>query len=321
MPIELIQAVMPTVIRALLKNAQSTAALKSAVFPAAHLEADHELCTTMKLTGHYFFQEAARLRQQRRQEPIEGRVVEELAELGVPRPHLWLALAGALLHMGDKVGAQTAVKISQYMDGIRVDQALTNDTLASQVKYCRASYTHERSVMKIFLEASQTGIQPEVLSPLVPCGASIKKGTPPKSHQERLVQLAFDGAPGWDPIPVAQWGSGVPASASDLLDGGSCSELQVGSVTTADVGTPSAPELWYQFLGLGLRCTILTENSTMTTEFSFVDSEESCCCTSRPCLLPLSCRSWSSYQNLLFRGWALLGVPPKAAGRPALGGG
>ncbi|CAK0855270.1 unnamed protein product [Prorocentrum cordatum] len=77
------------------------------------------------------------------------------------------------LQMGDRVGAQTVAKMRQCMDGARADQTSSNDALASRVKYCRVSHTRDRSVMK--------------------CGASIKKGTPPKNHQERLLQLALDG--------------------------------------------------------------------------------------------------------------------------------
>ncbi|CAK0869859.1 unnamed protein product [Prorocentrum cordatum] len=104
MPVEHMPAA-PTAIRAAPKHAQDTAALESAVFFAAHLKADHKAHATTKLSSHYFVQSATRLRQQRRQEISEGRVVEELDRLGGPRPHLRVALAGALKLMGDRVGA------------------------------------------------------------------------------------------------------------------------------------------------------------------------------------------------------------------------
>ncbi|CAK0906826.1 unnamed protein product, partial [Prorocentrum cordatum] len=125
MPIELTQAVMPTAIRAALKNAQNTVALESTVFSEAHLRADHEVRATMKLKGQSFVQETTRLRQQHRQEISEGRIVEELGKLG------------------NRVGAQTAANIKQYLGGIRADQTITHDTLASQAKHCRVSHTRD----------------------------------------------------------------------------------------------------------------------------------------------------------------------------------
>ena len=193
MPIEMVQALMPVILRSVLHTRQGLAALESTVFNIAHLTADHEVCQAMRLTGRYFVQEATRLRQQHRQELQNGVRIEELEKLGVPHPHLWLTLVGALQQQGDRVGAQTAATIRQYMDTIRADASMTNEALNSHCTYCKISFTHDRSTMKIFLEASGSGIQVEVLAGLVQLGATIKRGTPPRSHQERLMQLALDG--------------------------------------------------------------------------------------------------------------------------------
>ncbi|CAK0892142.1 unnamed protein product, partial [Prorocentrum cordatum] len=193
MPIELVQAIMPVLVRSMLRTRQGLAALESVVFNIAHLQADHEVCQAMRLTGRYFVQEAQRLRLQHRQEIQNGVRVVELDKLGVPRPHLWLTLVGALQQQGDRVGAQTAAIIKTYMDTVKADQSMTNETLDSHCRFCKIGFTHDRATMKIFLEASGSGIQVEVLAGLVQIGASIKRGTPPRSHQERLMQLALDG--------------------------------------------------------------------------------------------------------------------------------
>eukprot|EP00959_Pyramimonas_sp_CCMP1952_P313696 6566245-Pyramimonas_sp.AAC.1 len=70
-------------------------------------------------------------------------------------------MVGALQQQGENVGAQNAAKIKAYMDEIRADADRATDTLATEVKYCRVAYTHDRSTMKVFLEASGTGVQKE----------------------------------------------------------------------------------------------------------------------------------------------------------------
>ena len=103
---------------------------------------------------------------------------------------MWLAMVGALQQQGDNVGTATAARIKIYMGGIRADQSMTNDVLASDVKYCRVACARDRATVKIFLEASQTGIQKEVVEAMVQLGAAVTKGTPPKSHQGRLLQMS-----------------------------------------------------------------------------------------------------------------------------------
>eukprot|EP00959_Pyramimonas_sp_CCMP1952_P144942 3034311-Pyramimonas_sp.AAC.1 len=78
------------------------------------------------------------------------------------------------------------------MEEIRAYSDKTNDTLDDEVKHCRVAYTHDRTTMKIFLEASGTGVQKEVVAAMVQLGATAKKGAPPKSHQERVLQLTLD---------------------------------------------------------------------------------------------------------------------------------
>eukprot|EP00959_Pyramimonas_sp_CCMP1952_P250080 5227898-Pyramimonas_sp.AAC.1 len=86
---------MPVVTRVRLRNMQGIAALESTVYMIAHIQADHAVAQAMQLTGKYFVQEATRLRRDHKDDLRAGNPVEALEKLGVPHPHLWLALVGA----------------------------------------------------------------------------------------------------------------------------------------------------------------------------------------------------------------------------------
>eukprot|EP00959_Pyramimonas_sp_CCMP1952_P463101 9484335-Pyramimonas_sp.AAC.1 len=74
------------------------------------------------------------------------------------------------------------------MDQIKGGPTIANETLCMQVRHCRISFTRDRKLMKIHVEAHKTGVQLQLLDPFKQLGAKLMKGTPPLSHQGRLMQ-------------------------------------------------------------------------------------------------------------------------------------
>ena len=69
---------------------------------------------------------------------------------------------------------------------------MTNDNLCDHIRHCRISCAQDRKVLKIHVEAKDTNIQPQLLDSLRQLGAEVKRGSPPKSRQERLMQILLD---------------------------------------------------------------------------------------------------------------------------------
>ncbi|CAK0875797.1 unnamed protein product [Prorocentrum cordatum] len=193
-PMELIQAFFPALVRMTLRNTQSIAALEATAFHHIHLEKKHQICQAMRITSQFFVQEATRLRRENAQALREKAKVPELDALGVPRPHLWLALLGAVRQQGERVGAANAEVIADYLDAVKADGSMTNEKMCDTVRHCRISYTHDRKTMKIHISAESSGVVPQLLDSLKQLGAEIKRGTPPRSHNERIMQLLLDHA-------------------------------------------------------------------------------------------------------------------------------
>ncbi|CAK0822016.1 unnamed protein product [Prorocentrum cordatum] len=193
-PVELIQAIFPVMVRAMLKNIQGLSALEAAIYHIIHLDRDHDVCKAMRITAKFYVDEANRSRREHAQEIRDQQPVEDLEKLGVPHPHLWLALVGGVVQQGERVGAANHLALKQYLDTIKADGTITNDSLCMQIRHCKISYTHDRKLMKIHLEAQGSGVQTQLLDSLKQLGGKLMKGTPPRSHHERLMQLFLDSA-------------------------------------------------------------------------------------------------------------------------------
>ena len=87
-----------------MRNLQGMAALEAAVYHQVHLDKEHDVSKAMRLTGRYFVDVAMRLRKDYADKLRAGEKIPELDNLGVPRPHLFLALAGAVAQQGEKIG-------------------------------------------------------------------------------------------------------------------------------------------------------------------------------------------------------------------------
>eukprot|EP00959_Pyramimonas_sp_CCMP1952_P318900 6672489-Pyramimonas_sp.AAC.1 len=69
---------------------------------------------------------------------------------------------------------------------------ISNGELADQVRHCRLQTTHAQDKVKIWIEAKATGIEDTVVAALVQLGGVHKHGTPPRSHNARLLQIHLD---------------------------------------------------------------------------------------------------------------------------------
>eukprot|EP00959_Pyramimonas_sp_CCMP1952_P464625 9486932-Pyramimonas_sp.AAC.1 len=92
-------------VRATLKNIQGLSALEAAIYHIIHLDRDHDVCKAMRITAKFYVDEANRIRREHAQEIRDQQPVEDLEKLGVPHPHLWLALVGGVVQQGERVGA------------------------------------------------------------------------------------------------------------------------------------------------------------------------------------------------------------------------
>jgi hypothetical protein len=61
------------------------------------------------------------------------------------------------------------------------------------VKHCRLQTTFAGDKVKLFLAVSNTDLEQTVVNALVQLGGIHKHGTPPRSHNARLMQLHLDG--------------------------------------------------------------------------------------------------------------------------------
>ena len=104
---------------------------------------------------------------------------------------MFLELAGAAAQRGQKAGAAKHRDIRAWLEGVRADATMTNDKLCDQVHHCRISYTRDRKTLKIRLEGKETDVQPHMPDSLKQLGAAVLRGTPPKSHQERLNHMVL----------------------------------------------------------------------------------------------------------------------------------
>ena len=184
---------MAGVARAKLANSQDASALVMTVFIVIHLAGRYEKRHTTKFTGQILAQEVQRLRLQNCQDIKDGAHVPDLEKLGVPHPSLWLAIAEASQQQGYEVGAQNAMCSRTYMDTGGWIATLLHSDIASQVKYRRVSYTHDKVTMKIFWQARQMSFKKEVVDGILQLEVSVKKGTPPMSPVEGHHLLSIDG--------------------------------------------------------------------------------------------------------------------------------
>eukprot|EP00959_Pyramimonas_sp_CCMP1952_P171821 3590199-Pyramimonas_sp.AAC.1 len=74
----------------------------------------HDVVQSMQLTAKYCGTEAARIRKEKREQLESGKTVDELVALGIPHPHAWMALVGALIAQGEKIGQQNLAALTQY---------------------------------------------------------------------------------------------------------------------------------------------------------------------------------------------------------------
>ncbi|CAK0883711.1 unnamed protein product, partial [Prorocentrum cordatum] len=110
MPIQWVQAMTPILMRMALGHEHRLRLVESAFFRHVQLPTSHDVPQPMMLTARYYGQEANRLRDHHQEAIKNGELVPELEELGIPHPHVWVSLIGALVAQGDKVGCRLRVR-------------------------------------------------------------------------------------------------------------------------------------------------------------------------------------------------------------------
>eukprot|EP00959_Pyramimonas_sp_CCMP1952_P350953 7352646-Pyramimonas_sp.AAC.1 len=76
------------------------------------MPAKRDVIQAMQATAKFYGNEAARPRKDRREAIQAGQEVPELAQLGVPHPHVWVALIGAPVGQGGIIGQANLQKIT-----------------------------------------------------------------------------------------------------------------------------------------------------------------------------------------------------------------
>ena len=72
-----------------------------------HIDAKHDVPQALQLTGKYCVQDSRRIREQHKQvfaEQQQKEQIPDLEALGIPDPHAWMTLVGALVQQGEKIG-------------------------------------------------------------------------------------------------------------------------------------------------------------------------------------------------------------------------
>ena len=192
MPVEWMQATFPVLMRLALRHELSINHLESAAFRHVQMPSKHEVILAMQLTAKYYGQEAARLRKDHAQEIQAGQVVAALEELGIPHPHVFLALIGALLAQGEKIGQRNHTALKEYEQTIKHEKP-DNSKLADTILHCRMQTTHSGEFVKVWIAVEPKQIEQVIVDSLVQLGGKHKHGVPPRSHGARVMQLHLDG--------------------------------------------------------------------------------------------------------------------------------
>eukprot|EP00959_Pyramimonas_sp_CCMP1952_P099744 2085640-Pyramimonas_sp.AAC.1 len=103
-----------------------------------------------------------------------------------------MALVGALIAQGEKIGQQNLAALTQYQQKVRQERP-TNSILADDIRHCRMQSTHNGEMTKIWIAADPPTLENTVANSLVQLGGVHKHSTPPRNHNARLVQLHLDG--------------------------------------------------------------------------------------------------------------------------------
>eukprot|EP00959_Pyramimonas_sp_CCMP1952_P447117 9361417-Pyramimonas_sp.AAC.1 len=111
----------------------------------------HDVITAMQLAAKVYGTEAARLRNDSAQALAAGQIVQALEDLGIPHPHVFLALVGALIAQGDKIGQLNLQALQSYMATAN-HETPSNALLADKVHHCRMQTTHTEEFVKLWLK-------------------------------------------------------------------------------------------------------------------------------------------------------------------------
>ncbi|CAK0822869.1 unnamed protein product [Prorocentrum cordatum] len=171
MPIEWVQAVMPVLMRLSLRHEQGLSQLEAASYRHVQLPTKHDVVQSMQLTAKYYGTEAARIRKDKREQLESGQTVDELVALGIPHPHVWMALVGALVAQGEKIGQQNLAALTQYQQKARQERP-TNSTLADDIHHCRMQSTHNGEMTKIWIAVDPPTLENTVVSSMADVGST-----------------------------------------------------------------------------------------------------------------------------------------------------
>ncbi|CAK0889547.1 unnamed protein product, partial [Prorocentrum cordatum] len=191
MPPEWTHATFPVLARLALRHEHSINRLEAASYRRAQMPSKHDVIKAMQLTAKFHGSEAARLRKDNAQALAAGQLVQALEDLGIPHPHVLLALVGALIAQGDKIGQLNLQALKSYMATVNHEKP-SDALLADKIHHCRMQTTHTGEFVKLWLKVDPPELENAVVAALVQLGGQHKHGAPPRSHGARVMQVHLD---------------------------------------------------------------------------------------------------------------------------------
>ncbi|CAK0883839.1 unnamed protein product, partial [Prorocentrum cordatum] len=243
----------PALVRAALKNAQGLAALEAAIYHIMHLDRDHQGRMAMRATAKYYVDEANSIRRDSQQQLRDHQPAPELDALGVPHPHLRLALVGGVAQQGERIGAVNHAALKQLMDQIEGDPAIANETLCMQVRHCRISFARDRELMNILVVARNAGVQLQLLDSIQQLGAKLMNGgtatlAPDAEGGKPAVHRGIDDSHSVSPDTSAQYNTDC------AIDFPEASASYPEGWPAAGAAAPGSPPRWQPCDGCGHAC-------------------------------------------------------------------
>lgn len=179
--------VFPILMRAVLGNCFSLRMVMAAEFVTMTMAEDNELIQAGFTAGRGYASEAARLREEGQSDP--SKPLPEIV-MGPACVQVFLVVAKKVTEAGEKVGMANAKNWKEFQ--ARLDGATSVADLTMLIKGFRVSSAFKDGLAKMVFSLTDLQMSKCFQECVTQMGGQWRPGMAPRSHAERVLQLALD---------------------------------------------------------------------------------------------------------------------------------
>eukprot|EP00959_Pyramimonas_sp_CCMP1952_P160088 3348187-Pyramimonas_sp.AAC.1 len=160
----------------------------AASFITATMDEDAPLIQAAFRAGRAYATEAARLRELHQKSPADNQLPETV--MGPACVQIFLVVAQHLTDAKERVGAKNAREWVEQKD--KLDAVTSISDMALLIRGFRVSSCHKEGMAKMVYSFNDVGLTRAFQSCTEQLGALTRPGLAPRSHNERVLQMAID---------------------------------------------------------------------------------------------------------------------------------